>query len=101
MSDNTSTSEITAPWADCRKSRESAIVGVFCLPEQVTADRLENRGPAMALKPFVHGPVTTVYPQTLWTSLWINLVDGVHNGLKAGSASFAEIIRKINIYKIQ
>lgn len=55
----------------------------------------------MALKPFVHGPVMTVYPQTLWTSLWINLVDGVHNGLKAGFASFAGKMRKIKMYKIQ
>jgi hypothetical protein len=101
MSDNTSTSEITALWVGCHRSRESAIVRVFCLPGQVTADRLENRSPAMALKPFVHGSVTTVYPQTLWTSLWINLVDGVHNGLKAGSASFAEKVCNTNVYKIQ
>jgi len=43
----------------------------------------------------------TVYPQTLWTSLCINLVGDGQNGLKAGFASFAEKIRKINVYKIQ
>jgi hypothetical protein len=97
MSDNTSTSEFAAPWADCRKSRESAIVRVFCLPGQVAADRLENRCPVVLLKPFVHCSVMTVYPQTLWTSLCINLVDDGQNGLKPGFASFAEKIRKINI----
>jgi hypothetical protein len=101
MSDNTSTSEIAAPWADCRKSRESAIVRVFCLPGQVTAQRLENGHPDSALKPVVHLPVMTVYPQTLWTSLCINPVGGGQNGLKAGVASFAKKIRMINIYKIQ
>jgi hypothetical protein len=101
MSDNTSTSEFAVPWADCRKFRESAIVRVFALLGQVTADRTENGAPALSFHRLVHRPVTTGYPQRLWTSLCINPVSDAHSGLKAGFGNFAEKLRIINTYNFQ
>jgi hypothetical protein len=101
MSDNTSTSEFAVPWADCRKFRESAIVRVFALLGQVTADQTENRPLLPSIRGVVHRPVTTGYPQSLWTSLCINPVGGAHNGLKAGFGNFAEKLCINNVDNIQ
>jgi hypothetical protein len=101
MSDNTSTSEFAVPSAECRKFHESAIVRVFALLGQVGADRTESRALITSSRWTVHRPVTTGYPQRLWTSLCINRVGDAHNGLKAGFGNFAEKIRIIKIYNIQ
>jgi hypothetical protein len=101
MSDNTSTSEFAVPWADCRKFRESSIVGVFALLGQVTADRTENRALVPSFERLVRRSVTTGYPQSLWTSLCINPVGDAHSGLKAGFGNFAEKLRIIKIDNIQ
>jgi hypothetical protein len=101
MSDNTSTSEFAVPRADCRKFRESAIVRVFALLGQVTADRTENRDLIPSCRLLVRRALTTGYPQRLWTSLCINPVGAAHSGLKAGFGNFAEKLRNINVYNIQ
>jgi hypothetical protein len=101
MSDNTSTSEFAVPSAEWRKFRESAIVRVFALLGQVSADRTENPAPIPSSQSTVHRPVMTGYPQRLWTSLCINRVGDAHNGLKAGFGNFAENLRIVNIYNNQ
>jgi hypothetical protein len=101
MSDNTSTSEFAVPPAECRKFRESAIVRVFAPLGQVSADPTENPAPIPSRRLTVHRPVTTGYPQRLWTSLCINRVGGAHNGLKAGFGNFAENLRIVNVHNIQ
>jgi len=101
MSDNTSTSEFAVPSAEWRKFRESAIVRVFALLGQVSADRTENPAPIPSSQSTVHRPVMTGYPQRLWTSLCINRVGDAHNGLKAGFGNFAENLRIVNVHNNQ
>jgi hypothetical protein len=101
MSDNTSTSEFAIPSAECLKFRESAIVRVFGLLGQVSADRTKNRVLIPSSRRTVHRPAMTGYPQRLWTSLCINRVGHAHNGLKAGFGNFAEKLRIVNIHNIQ